>query len=276
MRKKIFLVIAVLTTFLFTAAPSLSAPSNSKIGDPRELPRGRENATRILNEATERGLKATPPGLLRQKIATLEGKLNILRRHVYNGTVSEISTANRSFTLSTKNGSKTVQTNDETSFFKTKFKNGLTANFETLKVGDRAIAVGRIDEEGLMTARWVIIIPAKEPQIKRRAVYGVVEQKVATDSATLLTLRHPKTQKTYQVVVNAQTKITGKGLINPTATDIQIGNRVAAVGTVDEAGKITAKRLHIIPGLARGLFGTQPSTPSSRRLSPTPTPTPTP
>lgn len=289
MRKRILSFVWILIALLFGVVNLAWAatPSAESLQNPFILPR--QNSLRYTNEATVRArvsnpkdFPATPPGLLRlrERIATQESQAALLKRHVFFGTVSGILPANKAFTLSTKDGPKTIQTNEETKFLTGKYKGGARATFESLKVGDRVVAVGRVDGEGLATAKIVIIIPANAPQIKRRAAYGVVEQKVASDSATLLKLRHPQNKKIFQVVVTPETRITGKGLSNPTANDIQIGSRVVAVGTVDEEGKITAKRLHIIPGLARGLFGTQPSTPSNKPATPPgllkkPTATPT-
>lgn len=278
MRREIFFLTPFLAAFLVTMAVSTWAASPfemdarerySQPPPPRSTP-AQQNSLRPLREIIEQGKSrleslATPPGRLREKVATAVGRISFWKTRVWRGTVSNLSSSTQTFTLTTGQGAKTIQTSEKTRFLRGRFKDGVAANFASLKVGDRVMAVGRVNEVEMMDARIVIILPAKEPQIKRRAVYGVVEQKVATDSATLLTLRHPKTQKTYQVVVNAQTKITGKGLTNITVSDIQIGNRITAVGTVDEAGKITAKRLHIIPGLARGLFGTQPATSSPGR-----------
>ena len=289
--RKIFFLGILLALFGSLAAvsvwaipPYATSSQNPWVPRPTKTLKNSNEATERARVLNSKDLKATPPGLLRQKTATPAGKLLLLRKYTYRGTISGILSSSQSFTLSTNKGPKVVQTNEETKFFKSKFKNGVEAGFASLKVGDQVVAVGQVDEEGLMTAKIVIIIPTKE-QIKRRAVYGVVEQKVASDSATVLTLRHPNNQKISQVVVTSETIITGKGLSSATVDNIQIGNRVVAVGTVDETGKITAKRLHIIPGLARGLFGTQPSTPSNKPATPpglwkrvtgTPTPTVTP
>ncbi|MDP3998287.1 MAG: DUF5666 domain-containing protein [bacterium] len=254
MRKKIFLLTAAFITFLFVVTSGTWAELSSSDDSSRNLqvtPRVKQN---ILQRSS------TPPGLLRQRIATPEGKANLPRRHVYVGTVSGILSASQSFTLDTRGGLKTVQTNGETKFFQGRFKGGETVSFDSLKKDDRVVAVGWVDNQGLMTARWVIIMPVKK-EVKRHAVYGVVEQKLATGSATLLILRHPQNQKAYQVLVNGQTKITGKNLTNPTIGDIQIGSRITAVGTVDDGGKITAKNLHIIPGQARGFSNGERITP---------------
>lgn len=259
--KKTLLIIAVFTgVFLLTTIPVGAASSENKnaqdISERLKLLR----ELRELKESTGRGNPllnlrnrlSTPPGLLRQKNTTQSGESNQQKNRVYIGTIISISVSDRMFVLSTKNGIRTVETNNNTRFFKGGLK-GAKTTLADLKVNDHVVAVGLLGEENSLTAKIVVITQQNNKQNKRRAVYGTVEQKTATGSGTLLTLRHPNTRQTFQVIVTGETKITVKGIKNPTVNDIQVGNRVVAAGLVDETGKITAKLLHIIPGLARGL-----------------------
>lgn len=272
MKKTLFIITALVGIFLFTTIPAGAASSENQkeqsISDRLRLLK----ELRELKESTGRGKPisnlinrlSTPPGLLRQKNTTQSGESASQKNRVYTGAVTSISASDRTFVLSTKNGAKTVKTTDDTRFLKGGLK-GAKANFADLKVNDHIVAVGLVSGENLLTAKIVVITQQNNKQNQRRAVYGTVEQKSATGTGTLLTLRHPNTGKTFQVIVTGGTKITVKGIVNPTVNDIQIGNRVVAAGSVDETGKITAKLLHVIPGLARGLSGTQSqASPSDR------------
>ena len=105
-------------------------------------------------------------------------------------------------------------------------------------------------------------------QQKRRAVMGVI----TNISGTTLTLA-PQIQRerTYTVVVNEQTIIHQKSTEasgSATLASLRVGMRIAAVGDLNETGGIIAKRIHIIPGKATGVFNKNPlATPSASLIA---------
>lgn len=267
MKKTVFLIVLFLASTVFALInPVLALPSDRSKSPWLLTPQERVKLFEEMKKASGSGrseAEATPPGLLREKNAIASAKNKTI---AFVGRITATSAANLSFTLSTKNGPKTVLTNPQTKFLAGGLKNGTQATFSSLKVGDLVVAIGQLTSQWSLTAKVVVVNPQgqrQNGQTKRRAVYGVVESKVASGSETLLTLRHPLNVKTFKVLANSSTKITGKDLSNGTIADIKIGNRITAVGTVNENGVITAKRIHIIPGLGRGIFGTQPSASSS-------------
>lgn len=106
-------------------------------------------------------------------------------------------------------------------------------------------------------------------QLRRRAVSGVI----TGIDANVLTIAHLiHRERIYQVVVADTTVITMKGKSAPTIADLTLGQRVTAVGDYAD-GKLTARRIHVIPGTAVGIFLTQPV--STATVAPTNTEVPT-
>ena len=115
-------------------------------------------------------------------------------------------------------------------------------------------------------------------QLKRRAVMGVISDIIGN----IINLVHQiQRDRTYRVLVNEQTVYHIKGIATGSGSlaDLSIGQRIAAVGDLAEDGGILAKRIHVIPGKATGIFqrfpiatpsATPTSTPSAT-LTPTPT-----
>lgn len=125
----------------------------------------------------------------------------------------------------------------------------------------------------------VIVLEATgAAQLKRRAVMGVISDIVGN----IITLVHQiQRERSWRVLVNEQTVYHIKGIATGSGSlsDLSVGLRIAAVGDLAEDGGILAKRIHVIPGKATGIFrrfpiatpsATPTSTPSAT-LTPTPT-----
>lgn len=110
-------------------------------------------------------------------------------------------------------------------------------------------------------------------QMKRRAVQGVISN--ITES--IITLTHQiQTKRTYSLLINEQTIIVIKGVTPATPTDLKVGQRIAAVGDLTETGILVAKRIHVIPGKAVGVFKKyHPIIPSAAIITPTASVSPT-
>lgn len=106
-------------------------------------------------------------------------------------------------------------------------------------------------------------------QLRRRAVSGVI----TGIEANVLTIAHlVHRERIYQVVATDTTVFTMKGNNAPAIADLKLGDRVTAVGDYAD-GKLTARRIHVIPGAASGIFLTQPV--STATVAPTNTVVPT-
>lgn len=131
-------------------------------------------------------------------------------------------------------------------------------------------------------------------QLKRRAVHGIIDSIVGN----LITLVHQiHRDRIYNVLVNEQTLIKFKNQISSGSASLQVGQRIVAMGDPQADGSLLARRIHVIPGKAKGIFRRFPiatpsasptatvsptltieptvtSTPSPTLSEPTPTPTP--
>lgn len=103
-------------------------------------------------------------------------------------------------------------------------------------------------------------------QSKRRAIQGVV----LSINGTILNIAHQiHRDRTNTVFTDSSTIFKIKGIENGSLANVQVGNRIAAVGEATEGG-ILAKRVHVIPGKATGIFRRLPVA----TLSATPSATP--
>lgn len=110
-------------------------------------------------------------------------------------------------------------------------------------------------------------------QLKRRAIYGVIQ----AINASSITLVHPIHQeRTFTLLVDDKTRIKMKGNDHATLSDLKVGMRIAAVGELNNQGALVAKLIHVIPGLAKGIFNKHPLATPSATLTATPTATLTP
>lgn len=106
-------------------------------------------------------------------------------------------------------------------------------------------------------------------QGKRRAVHGIV----TSIEGSLITLVHQiHRDRVYQVQTNANTLIKSKDAT--ASASLVIGVRIVAVGDLGSDGVIIAKRIHIIPGKATGIFRKNPLASSSALPSPSTTASP--
>jgi len=135
---------------------------------------------------------------------------------------------------------------------------------EDLKVGEQIIGMGNVDTEGppngeagKMIAKRIVVVPQlSELPLSRRAIYGQVSE--IDKDPKILTLIHPQKEETiFQVKITKDTKVTKKlegKMQNVKFADVEIDDRLAAVGTWDEENEIlTAKIIHIIPGQTKVL-----------------------
>lgn len=103
---------------------------------------------------------------------------------------------------------------------------------------------------------------------KRRATQGVI----TNIAGNLITLAHQiQRERTSSVMVGEQTVVKIKGLEGATVANLAVGQRVAVMGDLGENGVLLARRVHVIPGKATGIFKRLPVGTPSATLTVTPT-----
>lgn len=173
------------------------------------------------------------------------------------GGVEKVGTS--SLTLQGKNKKTEVKIDSKTKIIGQDRK---ALNLNAIKLKDLAAVVstesGEATDSGLLKKALKIFVKeaTTAAQSKRRAVYGVITE-ITDNTITISHPVHPERTK-YSVIVNDETLIKIKGIEAGTLADLKVGLRIAAVGDLNEAGLIVAKRIHVIPGKATGLFEKNP------------------
>jgi len=103
-------------------------------------------------------------------------------------------------------------------------------------------------------------------QSKRRAIQGVV---LSIDGSTINIAHQIHRDRTNIVFTDSATLFKIKGIEDGSIADVNVGNRIAAVGEATGSG-ILARRVHVIPGKATGIFRRLPVSTDSATESATP------
>ncbi|MDP3941848.1 MAG: DUF5666 domain-containing protein [bacterium] len=123
-------------------------------------------------------------------------------------------------------------------------------------------SIGRVTKVRVTTA-------STSAQMKRHAVEGVITE--VGDG--VLTIAHQiQRDRVYTIIIDDLTVIAMKGKDTATFADLVVGQRIAVVGEPTENG-LHAKRVHVIPGKATGIFQKQPLATPSGMLTTTPSAT---
>lgn len=144
-------------------------------------------------------------------------------------------------------------------------KDNKTLRLNQIKLHDTVAVVGsesgELGKKQLHAIKVFVKQASDSAQMKRRAVEGVV----SSISGSTITLVHQIHQdRISTITVTATTLIKLKGTEAATLASIQVGQLIVAIGDLGSNGTIIAKRIHVIPGKAKGFMGKLPSiTPSS-------------
>lgn len=261
MKKKILIVLPILFSLIIGIGRTRFAIC---------APLGIEQETKDEEGFTER--VGSPTGNLQEKIKQLREtlkerareKIQEAKQNTPRGYAGEITALGENeFTLKTPRRTLQISVSTETKIIG---KQKQPINFTDLKVGDFVIVMGYLDEEENLQARR-IVVAAKSKRFIRHIAFGKVTQ-ISSEEENILTVKNEKKGIVWTIIVPENTVITKKisGKIQKTQfSSIEIGDNVIVVGIPkeDETKIITAKIIHIIPGLVN-----KPTKP----LSPTPSP----
>lgn len=187
------------------------------------------------------------------------------------GNVEDVK--NNEITLEDKKGKGKVDKQTEI-IHQNRGKGGINS----IKKEDKVALISDDDEEGTEggKAKRLVRVFVKEAsaaaQSKRRAVHGVITK---INGLTLTIAHQTHRERIYQVTADAATVIKLKGVQDAIFSSLQVGQRIAAVGDLTSGGGILAKRIHVIPGKAKGIFRRFPVATSSAQPSASASATPT-
>lgn len=263
MRKTVFLTLFLILFLSLTPVKTWASPADESPSSPW-VPSSHQPSG--LNPPKPGTMEGNHPKVMSSNSAV---KQSGLKSHplsassiktTYSGVVLSILPGSRAFILNTNRGAKTIQANGQTTFQNPSVGHINSSSFDKLKIGDHVMSVGEIDGTGLMTARLVMIFPPnKEVKNKKTTVDAIVNQKIISGAETILTANTVNKNKLIYLVLNKDTVITGKNHNNISINDLQVGNRVIAVGIFDDKNNLVAKRLHIVPGLAGNNVKSRPA-----------------
>lgn len=227
---------ALLVLFLFTVSCLLSAKIVAQSPTPEPTPTVKEEVQEIREAVKEK---------VREKIeATRAGQ-----KRAFVGKLTEIF--NNTLVLDTRLGERRAQvaTGAAIISFEKKIK------FEGLEIGSFVISMGYLREDEILDTRRVVVTEKPEIAPERLVAFGKVTD-INENTKTIL-VEHPKKGTNWTVEITTKTRITKKveGKVKEVDfKDIAQGDRLVAVGTTveGEENKITAKIIHVIPGLAVG------------------------
>ncbi len=209
-----------------------------------------------------------------------ENKSNKGNKPVIVGTVDEIT--GKKVVVEDKAKNKTdVEIEQDTKVIR---QTGKEKKLGTIKLKDIIAAVKKdkdATEGGNIKVKKIFVKEASNSaQLKRRAVMGIITE-INGDALTVAHQIHR--DRLYTVIINEQTVIKFKSDTNSDSDEatesadtnnntLAIGQRIAAVGDLNEGGGIIAKMIHIIPGKATGVFKKNPIATPSATIIPTATP----
>lgn len=145
-------------------------------------------------------------------------------KRAYVGTISAKSDLTLTIT-NLKNQSRTATVTTDTTIKLTGSKDGTPAD---LKVGDFIIAMGDVDSNGVLTTKRLLVIA--QPDADNRGSIFLTVTKVSTSALTGENLK----KEVWTIKLTSATK----------ATDIKVGSKIVAVGTVS-ASTLSANLIHL-------------------------------
>lgn len=181
---------------------------------------------------------------LKKEIASKAAKLkqeisSKLQNKAYVGTIKTLS--KNSFTLATANGPKIVAINQDTVYInqnqRVKIKSLSIANLETEYY---IAALGDVDDTSVLTAKKIILLPAKDEQVKQ-----TMWAQVASKSEKFVTVKD-KAQKNQTLAISNST-IMKEGSEEIDISKISNGDIILVSGYPGEEGIFEASLLYILP-----------------------------
>jgi len=184
------------------------------------------------------------------------------QKMAFAGTISEINGLN--LTLQTNQGDKQLNVATDAAIIG---KGGKRITIKDLKTNLFAVVMGYLQENDILGVRR-LVISEKPKVVAKETAFGKVTD--ISKEENVITIKNEKKNIIYTVEINDKTVITKKvdGKVQKVKLEvIEIGDHLIAIGTPTENEHkiITAKIIHVIPGLSK----------PEATVTPTPSATPT-
>ncbi len=217
--KSVLLVLIFFALTILCLGPKVNFPLQAQ-----------DNPTPTETDEKIKGIRDT----VKEKVKEQIDEIKKDTRKAFVGTVSKV--ADQSLSLDTQSGPQVIKTDDETEIVNEDRKE---IGLEDIKLEDNVIALGYLDEDGLLEAKRVVLTP--EPEEDKREIAAGIVTDISKESL-LITLKNENKVKTYTILVNSKTDVKQKedSQINESEfKEIAEGDFLIAVGTPEEDnGKI--------------------------------------
>jgi len=232
----------MIKTFYFISLISLILLPSNGLAQEEATPTAQENQLEKIQQ-------------LKEKVAEKVTEERQKNRHGFFGQIKEISQS--TLILTTKKNEITIKISEETKISSLGVGPKKEIDFADLEVGQSLTALGLTEKENELTAKVILI--KEKPLI----IHGSVSE-VDANSGTL-TVKTAKAEEflvDYEKTTKCRIFEKGKGLVNGGLSKIEIGNRVHLVALQgEEASRISARRILVLPGKAFGVVGKEETTP---------------
>ena len=152
-------------------------------------------------------------------------------------------------------------------------KNNKPIKLNQVKVEDKVAFISSDSAKRKKVIKVFVKDASSSAQTKRRAVQGVI---IAINGPIITIAHQIQRDRTNQVLINDQTVIKSKSSSEASGSAVlQVGLRVVVIGDLNEIGQLVAKRVHVIPGKAKGIFKKYPLASASATPTSSPSATPT-
>lgn len=235
LRVLIFIIIILLiSSFLNFSISSLTlaqGATESAISEEEVKEKIKERLEKVVNEGLDK-IKGVIKEKKTEKIYAYVGKIKSINNH--------------NLTIKTIFGDKQVEVASQAAILKViPKKSKTTINLEDLELDQFVIAMGPKKEEGVLEGKRLIIAPQPSVSLKRKVLWG----KVVEIDDKKVTFKTNEEQES--IIIGSKTKLKIVGIEKPTIDDIQIGDHLSAIVTLDKKGQIGLTRVVlVIPGEA--------------------------
>lgn len=158
---------------------------------------------------------------------------NSLKKRAFFGEVESIT--KDTLTINTDEDVKQASFNDDTTLVKLPGRTDI--EIEDLAVGDFIIAMGFLNENGVLETRRIVVSPQPKPAPVRKLFWGEIEE---IDNETIAF--------DGQEIEISEKMLQIKGVEDPSLEDISLGDKLFVLATVDDEGEIDeVKNVLVVP-----------------------------
>lgn len=203
----------------------------------------------IPEERIKEKIKEKLEQVVNQNLEDVKGALEEQAKNKLYGYAGKIKSIDQqTLTLETNDGLKQVEVASSATIYKLSSKQvKTTITFEQIEIDEFIIALGPKEEKEVLLGKRLLVIPPPSPSLKRKIVSGQVTE----IDDTKIILKSSLGQETISLETDTKTRLKINGVRSPKIDNIQIGDQVNAMVSIDSEDKIDRTLIVlVIPGKA--------------------------